>query len=148
MRRVSGETEVREELEFLARVRGWSEEEHSERTGELLAIEKGDVLCRSVVKKGCILHIISQLRTIRERYPRKYGVKTRWWYTHAEEVRCKRCKRCDEVQAQDAFNFDQWKKATGSRCRKCEAQLERPGKRVTREGERKGMRQKAMVSKG
>ena len=38
MRRVEvrggGETEVGEELEFLARVRGWSEEEHSERTGE------------------------------------------------------------------------------------------------------------------
>ena len=63
-------------------------------------------------------------------------------------MRCKRCKRCDEVQAQDAFNFDQWKKATGSRCRKCEAQLERPGKRVTREGERKGMRQKAKVHYG
>ena len=41
----------------LARVRGWSEEEHSERTRELLSIEKGDALCRSVVKKGCILHI-------------------------------------------------------------------------------------------
>ena len=32
--RGGGETEVGEELEFLARVRGWSEEEHSERTGE------------------------------------------------------------------------------------------------------------------
>jgi hypothetical protein len=65
MRRVeargSGETEVGEELEFLARVRGWSlapsEEEHSERTSELLGIEKEAALCRSVVKKGCILHI-------------------------------------------------------------------------------------------
>ena len=42
-----GETEVGEELEFLARVRGWSEEEHSERTSELLVIEKEAALCRS-----------------------------------------------------------------------------------------------------
>ena len=120
MRRVeargSGETEVGEELEFLARVRGWNEEEHSERTGELLAIEKDTALCRSVVKKGCILHIPGS------HYPRetpKYRVKTGWWYTPAEEVRCKRCKGCDEVQAQDAFNLDEWQKVTGSRCRKC-----------------------------
>ena len=93
----------------LARVRGWSEEEHSERTRELLSIEKGDALCRSVVKKGCILHIPASY------YPRetpKYRVKTGWWYTPAEEVRCKRCKGCDEVQAQDAFNFDEWQKLT------------------------------------
>jgi hypothetical protein len=78
--RGSGETEVGEELEFLARVRGWSEEEHSERTSELLAIEKDAALCRSVVKKGCILHIPALY------YPRetpKYGVKTGWWYTPA-----------------------------------------------------------------
>ena len=34
----SGETEVGEGLEFLAEVRGWSEEEHSERTRESLII--------------------------------------------------------------------------------------------------------------
>lgn len=119
MRRVkergSGEIEVGEELEFLARVRGWSEEEHSERTGELLATETGAALCRSVVKKECILHIPASY------YPRetpKYGVKTGWWYTLVEEVRCKRCKGCDKVQAQDDFNFDEWQKVTGSRCRK------------------------------
>ena len=43
----SGKTEVGEELEFLARVRGWSEEEHNERTREMLSIEKGEALCRS-----------------------------------------------------------------------------------------------------
>jgi hypothetical protein len=36
-KRESGETEVGEELEFLARVRGWSEEEHSERTNRRAA---------------------------------------------------------------------------------------------------------------
>ena len=87
MRRVkergSGEIEVGEELEFLARVRGWSEEEHSERTSELLAIEKEAALCRSVVKKGCILHIPASY------YPRetpKYGVKTGWWYCRSNPV--------------------------------------------------------------
>ena len=65
-----------------------------------------------------------------------------------EEVRCKRCKGCDEVQAQDAFNFDEWKKVTGSRCRKCKAQPERPRKRVTREGERKSVSQRVKVHYG
>jgi hypothetical protein len=75
-------------------------------------------------------------------------VKTGWWYTPAEEMRCKRCKGCDQVQAQDAFTFDEWKKVTGSKCRKCKAQPERPRKRVTREGERKSVRQRAKVHYG
>ena len=97
------------------------------------------------MKKGCILHIPASY------YPRetpKYGVKTGWWYTPAEEVRCKRCKECDEVQAQDAFNFDEWQKVTGSRCRKCGVQPERPRKRATREGERKSVRQRVEVHYG
>ena len=37
---------------------------------------------------------------------------------------------------------------TGSRCRKCEAQPERPRKRVTREGERKSVRERVKVHHG
>ena len=80
MRRVrngeKGEEEERERLEFLARVtsrvRGWSEEEPSERRRELLTIKEVGALCRSVVKKGCILYIPASY------YPKetpKYGVK-------------------------------------------------------------------------
>jgi hypothetical protein len=69
-KRESGETELGEELEFLARVRGWSEEEHSERTSELLAIKKGEALYRSVVKRGCILHIPASY------YPRETQVRS------------------------------------------------------------------------
>ena len=103
-----------------------------------MAIEKGARLCRSVVKEGCILHIPASF------YPKetpKHGVETGWWYTPVEEVRCKRCKGCDEVQAQDAFDFGEWRKAKGSRCKECEVQQERPRKKVRREGSRKIERQ-------
>jgi hypothetical protein len=56
-------------------------------------------------KKGCIQDIPASYYPGERDTEVQTPVKTRWWCMPTEEVRCKRCKGCDKVQAQDVFNF-------------------------------------------